>query len=75
PLLPADELQRLGFAIAAYPLTLLQAMVTAVETALAELASGHHPAGLLDFEHIKEVLGFPEYYREETRYAQRNDQD
>jgi 2-methylisocitrate lyase-like PEP mutase family enzyme len=75
PLLPADELQRLGFAIAAYPLTLLQAMVTVVEAALADLAGGSHPTGLADFEHIKDVLGFPEYYREEARYAQRCEQD
>jgi len=75
PLLPADELQRLGFAIAAYPLTLLQAMVTAVEAALADLAGGSHPSGLADFEHIKDVLGFPEYYREEARYAERSEKD
>lgn len=75
PLLPAGELQRLGFAIAAYPLTLLQAMVTAVEAALADLAHGSHPSGLADFEHIKDVLGFPEYYREEARYADRCEND
>ncbi len=75
PLLSADELQRLGFAIAAYPLTLLQALVTAVEAALADLAGGGHPSGLTGFEHIKDVLGFPEYYREEARYAKRREKD
>ncbi len=75
PLLPKGDLQRLGFAIAAYPLTLLQAMVSAVEAALADLARGSHPSGLADFEHVKDVLGFPEYYREEARYAKRCETD
>ncbi len=69
PLIPPHELQQLGFAIAAYPLTLLQAMVTAIDSALRQLAAGHHPQHLQDFEHIKEVIGFPEYYRQEERYA------
>ncbi|BDD87499.1 isocitrate lyase/PEP mutase family protein [Desulfofustis limnaeus] len=69
PLLSPEELQRLGFAIAAYPLTLLQALISALEKALSDLAAGHHPQGLRDFEHVKAVLGFPEYYRQEQHYA------
>lgn len=68
PLLSPDELQRIGFTIAAYPLTLLQSIITAVETSLERLAGGDHPVGLQDFEHVREVIGFPEYYREEERY-------
>jgi 2-methylisocitrate lyase-like PEP mutase family enzyme len=68
PVLPPAELQRLGFTIAAYPLTLLQAIITSVEAALEQMAGGRHPGGLKDFEHVKEVIGFPEYYLEEERY-------
>lgn len=73
PLLPPTDLARLGFAIAAYPLTLLQAMVTAIENTLVEMASGHHPVGLRDFEHVKTVIGFPDYYRQEQRYNEKSD--
>ncbi|HSL41545.1 MAG TPA: isocitrate lyase/PEP mutase family protein [Desulforhopalus sp.] len=69
PMLPPAELHRLGFAIAAYPLALLQTIITAVEAALADLAAGRHPAQLKDFEHVKEVIGFNDYYQEESRYA------
>ncbi len=70
PLLPPAELQALGFAIAAYPLALLQGIITAVEGVLAELAAGRHPTGLQSFAHVREVIGFPDYYREEERYAE-----
>lgn len=69
PILPPAELHRLGYHIAAYPLTLLQSIITAVETSLAQLAEGHHPKGLRDFEYVKEALGFPRYYEEEERYS------
>lgn len=69
PILPPAELHRLGYHIAAYPLTLLQSIITAVETSLTQLAEGHHPKGLRDFEYVKEALGFPRYYEEEERYS------
>jgi 2-methylisocitrate lyase-like PEP mutase family enzyme len=59
PILPPAELQALGFAIAAYPLALLQTMITACEAALADLAAGRHPQNLRGFEHVREVIGFP----------------
>lgn len=69
PVLPPEELERIGYSIAAYPLTLLQAIITSVEQALEDLASGRQPLGLKGFEHVKEVIGFPDYYREEERYS------
>jgi 2-methylisocitrate lyase-like PEP mutase family enzyme len=69
PVLPSAELQAIGYSLAAYPLTLLQAIVTATEKALADLADGMHPKGLQGFAHVKEVVGFPEYYDEERRYS------
>jgi 2-methylisocitrate lyase-like PEP mutase family enzyme len=71
PLLPPAELQQIGYAIAAYPLTLLQTIITSVEAALEQLAAGRHPDGLKDFEHVKEVIGFEQYYLEEERYRSR----
>lgn len=71
PVLPPTELQRIGYTIAAYPLTLLQTIITSVEAALKQLAGGRHPVGLKDFEHVKEVIGFEQYYLEEERYRSR----
>jgi 2-methylisocitrate lyase-like PEP mutase family enzyme len=71
PVIPPAELQNIGYAIAAYPLTLLQTIITSIEAALEQLAGGHHPDGLKDFEHVKEVIGFEQYCLEEERYRSR----
>ena len=71
PILSPGELEQLGFKIVAYPLTLLLAAVPAIEAALQALKAGAPPSGLADFEHLKTVVGFPEYYREEERYHHR----
>lgn len=68
PVVPPAELHEIGYSIAAYPLTLLQAIITATEKALVDLAGGHHPSGLQGFEYVREVIGFKEYYDEEKRY-------
>lgn len=68
PMLPPEELHTIGYTIAAYPLTLLQAIITAAEAALADLGKGIHPVGLNSFEHVKDVIGFTAYYQEEERY-------
>jgi hypothetical protein len=36
--------------------------------ALAELADGRSPAGLLDFDDLREIVGFNEYDLEQARY-------
>ena len=68
PMLSPDELQRIGYSIAAYPLTLLQAIISAMEEALSDLAKGVHPSGIKEFETVREIVGFTDYYREEERY-------
>ncbi len=68
PVLSPQELHDMGYAIAAYPLALLQAQVTALEAALDELKKGVHPAGLQSFSKVQEVVGFPQYYQEFERY-------
>jgi 2-methylisocitrate lyase-like PEP mutase family enzyme len=69
PVLPPEELRRIGYSIAAYPLTLLQSIITAIESSLRQLAEGRHPTHLNNFEYVREVVGFPRYYDEEARYA------
>ncbi len=68
PLLAPDRLESLGYTIAAYPLTLLSSAVRAMNHALAELAAGRAPAEVLDFSELREIVGFPEYDREQARY-------
>lgn len=70
PILPLTELEAIGFKLAAYPLVLLSAAVTAMQQAIAALqpnANTPHPPQV-SFEELKKVVGFPEYYEREERY-------
>jgi 2-methylisocitrate lyase-like PEP mutase family enzyme len=71
PILPPAELERIGYKIAAYPLTLVSAAVKAQEQALMALKAGD-PDGvqsyLKDFAGLREVVGFTEYYQLEDKY-------
>jgi 2-methylisocitrate lyase-like PEP mutase family enzyme len=69
PVLPPARLEEIGFKIAAYPLTLLNAAVRAMQESLRELRAGRQPGGLVSFEELREVVGFPAYDRETARYA------
>jgi 2-methylisocitrate lyase-like PEP mutase family enzyme len=70
PVLPPAELDKLGYRLAAYPLTLLSAAVKAMQGALEDLAAQRDPGErLLPFETLRAAVGFPEYYAEEARYA------
>ncbi len=69
PLLPLLELERYGYKIAVYPLTLLSASMYGMREALSALKEGRIAERLLDFSELRDVVGFPEYYREEARYA------
>ncbi|WP_306027018.1 oxaloacetate decarboxylase [Stappia sp. MMSF_3263] len=74
PMLPHAELQRIGYRLAAYPLTLLSAMTRAMQEALAVMKAGGHPdAALLDFADLRKAVGFDAYYEEEATYADRRD--
>lgn len=72
PLLPAPELQRLGFKVAAYALTTLMASVRAVQTALQALRRGASPESYMNdiatFEELDELLGFPEVRQWEQQF-------
>lgn len=69
PILPPERLQELGFALAAYPLTLLSAAVRAMRDALDELSHGRDPAArLMPFDDLCRIVGFRAYEAEEERY-------
>ncbi|MCG8618912.1 MAG: isocitrate lyase/phosphoenolpyruvate mutase family protein, partial [Desulfobacterales bacterium] len=69
PVLPPEELHSIGFRIAAYPLTLLSAAMTAMVNALADLKKGKHPEDIMDFPELRQRVGFDDYYKMEARYA------
>ncbi|WP_417772342.1 isocitrate lyase/PEP mutase family protein [Stappia sp.] len=74
PLLSHAELARIGFRLAAYPLTLLSAVTRAMQQALAVMKDGRHPDDLLlDFADLRKAVGFDAYYEEEARYTDRRD--
>ncbi|MDD3450235.1 MAG: isocitrate lyase/PEP mutase family protein, partial [Gammaproteobacteria bacterium] len=70
PLLHPLRLERMGYKIAVHPLTLLSAAARAMGGALRDLREGREAEGLLRFERLQEVVGFPEYHAEASRYAE-----
>lgn len=71
PILPAAELEAIGYTIAVYPLTLLNVSIQAMRAALAAMKRGQPAPGVMDFADLKAAVGFPEYTAEESRYAPR----
>ena len=68
PLVAPKRLEEIGYAIAVYPLTLLNVSIVAMRAALQSLSLGERPPAAMDFEDLKTAVGFPEYYAEEARY-------
>jgi 2-methylisocitrate lyase-like PEP mutase family enzyme len=68
PQLSPKELEAMGYAIAVYPLTLLNVAIQAMRDALHSVFNGQLPALAMDFEALKSAVGFPEYFAEEARY-------
>jgi 2-methylisocitrate lyase-like PEP mutase family enzyme len=71
PVLPASELYRLGFAMVAYPTSLIFRVARAVESALADLKAGR-PAGKnesVDFESFKDITSLAHWAEVEHRAA------
>ena len=61
PLLSTERLGAMGFALAAYPLTLLSSAAFAMRQALVDLQSGNTPEQMLSFEEMKTLVGFDCY--------------
>jgi 2-methylisocitrate lyase-like PEP mutase family enzyme len=68
PLLPPAQLEAIGYAIAVYPLTMLNVSIQAMRSALANLRAGERAAAAMEFDALKQAVGFPAYYAEEARY-------
>lgn len=71
PELPPHELYRLGFAMVAYPTSLIFRVARAIENALADLKHGR-PTGAhdgVDFETFKDITSFGDWAEVEQRAA------
>jgi 2-methylisocitrate lyase-like PEP mutase family enzyme len=71
PVLPPHELYRLGFAMVAYPTTLIFRVARALEAALADLKAAR-PAGKndgVDFETFKDIVSLGRWAEVEQRNA------
>jgi 2-methylisocitrate lyase-like PEP mutase family enzyme len=69
PILPPERLAALGYRIAAYPLTLLNSAVYAMQSALADLRAGRTPQRRVDFAAIRDLVGFADYDCTLERYT------
>jgi 2-methylisocitrate lyase-like PEP mutase family enzyme len=70
PILRPQELEKIGYRIAAYPLLVFCVAIAAARTALAALKNGsaeHVPQ--VSFDELKTLVGFEDYYAREQRYA------
>jgi 2-methylisocitrate lyase-like PEP mutase family enzyme len=68
PILSLSQLEAIGYQIAVFPLTLLNVSIQAMRDALRSLKAGERPSTVMDFEQLKQAVGFPAYYAEEARY-------
>jgi 2-methylisocitrate lyase-like PEP mutase family enzyme len=70
PVLPPSELYRMGFAMVAYPTSLIFRVARAIENALADLKAGR-PAGKdgVDFETFKDITSLAHWADVEQRAA------
>eukprot|EP00558_Chaetoceros_sp_UNC1202_P008518 CAMPEP_0197240652 /NCGR_PEP_ID=MMETSP1429-20130617/6883_1 /TAXON_ID=49237 /ORGANISM="Chaetoceros sp., Strain UNC1202" /LENGTH=345 /DNA_ID=CAMNT_0042700331 /DNA_START=13 /DNA_END=1050 /DNA_ORIENTATION=- len=70
PILPPEELKKIGYTMAAYPLTLLSASIKAMQESLDLIKSGKPTDDMiLSFSETKDVVGFTQYGKEEGRYS------
>eukprot|EP01134_Creolimax_fragrantissima_P004339 CFRG4339T1 len=77
PVLSQAKLGKIGYSLAAYPITLLSSALQAMTTSLRVIKDGGEPEMLMNresnpimtFEEVKTIVGFDEYYAEEKRYS------
>jgi 2-methylisocitrate lyase-like PEP mutase family enzyme len=70
PLLSPSDLERLGYKLALYPVMLLSAAISAMQTTLQAMRPGaavSYPP-CVSFAQLQNVVGFPAYWERETRY-------
>ena len=69
PILSPAELEAMGFKLCAYPLSLMGVAVSGMQNALLSLKKGEIPSNIPDFKDLQDIVGFPEYFEQEARYA------
>jgi len=75
PVLPPEELYRLGFCMIAYPTTLIFRAARTIEQGLAEIKQGRlaNPNDAVDFEGFKDITDFARWSAVEQRAEERDD--
>lgn len=73
PILPPARLEEIGYKIAVYPLTLINASIVAMRQTLESIKQGKEPGAIMNFEDLKTAVGFPEYYQAEEKYRIKED--
>jgi len=70
PILSGEQLGKLGYALAVYPIVTLSAAITAMQTALEAIKPGATVKlpPMVSFPEMQQVVGFPAYWDQETRY-------
>mmetsp|Transcript_8612 Transcript_8612/g.24798 ORF Transcript_8612/g.24798 Transcript_8612/m.24798 type:complete len:338 (+) Transcript_8612:40-1053(+) len=69
PVLPPQELKKMGYTMAAYPLTLLSASIKAMNASLERIQKGIPTDDIIStFVETKDAVGFTKYSAEEQRY-------
>ena len=68
PLLPISDLEEMGYKIAVYALTLLNASISGMQQALASLMQGKPVPNLMGFKQLQQIVGFDAYDAELSRY-------
>jgi 2-methylisocitrate lyase-like PEP mutase family enzyme len=68
PLLSHQALEQMGYKIAVYPLTLLNAAMVAMQQALANLKKGEPVPELMSFKALQRIVGFNDYDDELNSY-------
>lgn len=68
PVVSPKKLYEIGFKIAAYPLVLLSTAMRAMSDALNDLKKGRYTDNIMDFQTVRNRVGFEDYYQMEKRY-------
>lgn len=74
PLLPVAELGRLGYRVVTFSGSLQKTAITAMQGLLGSLAergdvSAYYPSKMVSLDERSEILGLPEFFEAERRYA------
>ncbi len=70
PVLPGEQLGKLGYKLAVYPIVTLSAAITAMQAALEAIKPGANTTlpPMVSFPEMQKIVGFPAYWEREARY-------